>query len=126
MKKVLVDSSIWIDYFRSGQNSTNMDYLIDNNLIIINEIIIAELVPFLKRKGQNKIINLLYAIEKVKLKIDWNNIIDLQYKCLKKGINKVGIPDLIIIQNVIDNNISLYTLDKHFEFIRNIYDFDIY
>jgi hypothetical protein len=33
---------------------------------------------------------------------------------LANGINKVGIPDLIIIQNVIQNNQMLWTNDKHF------------
>jgi hypothetical protein len=33
---------------------------------------------------------------------------------LANGINKVDIPDLIIIQNVIQNNQMLWTNDKHF------------
>jgi len=126
MKRVLVDSSIWIDFFRHGKNSSYMNYLIDNNILLINDIILTELVPYLKIKKQNKVINLLKTLNKVNLQIDWKKIIDMQYKCLTKGINKIGIPDLIITQNVIDNNLSLYTLDKHFEFIRDIYDFDIY
>jgi len=32
---VLVDTSIWINYFRAGNNSENLDFLIDENLIVI-------------------------------------------------------------------------------------------
>lgn len=38
----------------------------------------------------------------------------MQLTCLRNGINKVGIPDLIIAQHAIQNNLSLFSLDKHF------------
>ena len=45
---VLVDTPIWIDYFRGGESCKEMDFLIDENLIVTNELILAELVPYLK------------------------------------------------------------------------------
>ncbi|RLD92430.1 MAG: hypothetical protein DRJ13_16595 [Bacteroidetes bacterium] len=59
---VLVDTSIWIDYFKAGHNSKDLDYLIDENVIVINDIILAELVPYLKIKKQTKVIKLLHEI----------------------------------------------------------------
>ena len=49
---VLVDSTIWIDYFRSGKNSNKLDYFIEENILFINDLILAELIPFLKIKKQ--------------------------------------------------------------------------
>ena len=47
--EVLVDTSVWIDYFKSGDNaSSNMDSLIDENLLVTNDIILAELIPYLQ------------------------------------------------------------------------------
>ena len=40
MMGVLVDPSVWIDYFRSGEESERLDYLIDENLVITNELIL--------------------------------------------------------------------------------------
>ncbi len=54
--EVLVDTSIWIDYFKAGDNSKDLDYLIDENIIVTNDIILAELVPYLKLKKQTKVI----------------------------------------------------------------------
>ena len=115
---VLVDSSIWIDYFRGDKNSDKLEYFIDENLLVINDLILTELIPFLKIKQQRKIINLLNAIDKLELNINWGQLIDYQYKCLKKGINGVGIPDLIIAQNAVQNQCELYTLDNHFKMIQ--------
>jgi hypothetical protein len=114
---ILVDSSVWIDYFRNGDNSPDLDFLIDENQIVLNDMILAELIPFLKVKRETRLINLLNAVKKVEINIDWQGIIDLQTKCLKNGINVVGIPDLIIVQNVIRMKLKIYTLDKHFKLI---------
>ena len=61
---VIVDTSVWIDYFRSGNNSAKLEFLIDEELIVINDLILAELVPFLKVQNQRNIIKLLFNIDK--------------------------------------------------------------
>ncbi|MGD0820973.1 MAG: PIN domain-containing protein [Desulfomonilia bacterium] len=121
----LVDTSIWIEYFRSGNNSEKLDFLIDENLIVINDLILAELVPFLKVRNQQKVINLLYNINKLSLLIDWNQIIEFQFKCLKNGLNGIGIPDLIIAQNAKQNRCEIYSLDGHFRLIKDILEFQV-
>ena len=45
---ILVDSSVWIDYFNSGVNSSRLDELIDENIVVTNAFILAELIPFLR------------------------------------------------------------------------------
>ena len=123
--KILVDSSIWIDYFGSGENSATLDKYIDQNLIYINDLILAELIPFLKIKKQFDIIELLYEVESVSLDINWQKLIDYQTLCLSNGINKVGIPDLIILDNIIQNDLTLYTLDKHFRLLNHHINFEL-
>jgi len=117
---VLVDSSIWIEYFRNGKDLEQLDFLIDENIVATNDLILTELTPFLKIRNQRKIIKLLHELNKLELNIDWDNIADYQYKCLKMGLNGLGIPDLIIAQNAIQNNCSLYSLDNHFSLLSKI------
>lgn len=117
---VLVDTSVWIEYFRHGKNLEQLDFIIDENLVVTNDLILAELVPFLKARNQNKIILLLHSINKLRLKINWEQIIEFQYKCLKNGLNSVGIPDLIIAQNAKQNRCEIYSLDNHFQLIKDI------
>jgi predicted nucleic acid-binding protein len=117
---VLADTSVWIDYFRGGGNSELMDQLIDENIIVTNDIILAELLPYLMLKKQHEVVSLIKEISKIELKPDWNEIIEIQHKCLLKGINGIGIPDLMIAQNAKQNGAQLYTLDKHFGFLTEI------
>ncbi len=115
---VLVDTSGWIDYFRGGKGAHRIDDLIDEDTLVTNDLILAELVPFLKIRNQRKVIELLNSIPKLALSIDWNEIVEDQYKCLKNGLNGVGIPDLIVAQNARQNNCPIYTLDAHFHHMK--------
>ncbi len=114
---VLVDSSIWVEYFRGSADEGRLDFLIEENLVVVNELILAELIPALHLRRQLKLISLMREIICPPLDVDWDNLIQMQIACLKHGINTVGIPDLMIAQNAIQNRLELYTRDKHFTLI---------
>ncbi len=117
---VLVDTSIWIEYFKNGNNFDQLDFLIDENLVVTNNLILAELIPFLKIRNQRKLITLLNKINKLEIVVNWQQLIDYQFKCLKEGINGIGIPDLIIAQNAKQNHCSIYSLDNHFVLMEKV------
>lgn len=123
---ILVDSSIWIDYFRSGDKSKDLDFLIDEDLVVTNDIILAELIPYLKIKRQIKVVKLLHKINSIPLDIHWKEIIEFQVKCLKSGANGVGIPDLIIAQNAKQHRCKIYSLDKHFRLLNQVLKVKLY
>jgi predicted nucleic acid-binding protein len=123
--QVIVDTSVWIEYFRSGSNCEKLDFLIDENVVVTNELILAELVPSLKLRNQREIIDLLFSVTRLALSINWDQIIDLQFKCLKHGLNGVGIPDLVIAQNAKQNRCEIYTLDNHFERMKDILELNL-
>jgi len=114
---VLVDSSIWVEYFRGSADDGRLDFLIEENLVVVNQLILAELIPALHLRRQLKLISLMREIICPPLDVDWDNLIQMQIACLKHGINKVGIPDLMIAQHAIQNRLELYTRDKHFTLI---------
>lgn len=111
---VLVDSSAWIAYFRGSGAADRMDWLISEGLVATNDLILAELLPSLLVRGENRLARLLRETVRFPLTPDWNDVINLQTVCLRNGINKVGIPDLLIAQHVRQHHIPLYTLDRHF------------
>ena len=107
---VLVETSAWIDYLRAGTQNQIINSLIDDNRIVTNELILTELIPTLTIQKQSKFIALLHLLPEQPILIDWNEIRSMQTICLKNGFNGIGIPDLIIAQNAIQNDIPLYTL----------------
>jgi predicted nucleic acid-binding protein len=117
---------VWIEYFRNGNNHEKVDFLIDENLVVTNDLILAELTPFLKIRKQNDLIVLLHNINKLAININWNQIVDLQYLCLQNGLNGVSIPDLIIVQNAMQNEAKIFSLDKHFLHMNGFFDFQVF
>ncbi|MEI6144861.1 MAG: PIN domain-containing protein [Methylococcales bacterium] len=124
--QVLVVTSIWIDYFKSGLNSEKLDEILDDNRVLTNDIILAELIPFLMIRKQQKIVDLLTNIPLLTLKIDWTEIIQWQVACLNAGINGIGISDLIIAQNSKQKRSSIYSLDKHFLSLNQVVDISLF
>lgn len=111
---ILVDSSIWIDYFNKGKHAVLSD-LIKENLVCINYLILTELLPFVIHLQKKELEAGLLALRQVPLDIHWESLRQLQILNLKHDINKVSIPDLIIAQQALIHNLEIFSTDKHFK-----------
>lgn len=111
---MLVDSSVWIDYFRAGRHAVEVESLLDDGRVVINDLILAELVPALRVKRQTRLIDLLHELEQEPMLPDWEELIRMQIACLRDGLNGIGIPDLLIAQNAMQHGFELMTRDGHF------------
>ena len=118
MTGVLVDTSVWIPYFRGGNDGKKaadaLDYLLSGDEAIVNYVILSELVPSMTVRGETQCAEALLPLQSPALEIDGPDIRALQETCLRSGINKVGLPDLIIAQQAIRLGIPLFSLDRHF------------
>lgn len=123
---VLVDSSVWIEYFRNAEQSDVLEMLIEENLVVTNELILAELIPALQLRKLRELITLLREIKRQPMNIDWDDIVRMQTLCLHNGNNGVGIPDLIIAQNAIQGGLRLLSNDRHFIAISKFLSLDLY
>lgn len=126
MTSILIDSSVWIGFFRGDESVRDVSNLIELNQICTNNLILAELVPALHQKKENHLIELLNSIRNIPIEINWKEIIKYQEMNLHHGLNHIGIPDLIILQNTINNELFLYSLDKHFELMSKFVEFGLY
>ena len=126
MSHILIDSSVWISFFKGNKETLPMLDLIDSNRVCTNDLILSELIPFLVHRKENHLVEILQIIENIELNINWSLIIEMQSINLKNGINKVGVPDLIIAQNAIQKNIPLYSLDKHFQLMKGIHQLKMF
>ena len=100
-----------------GTVSNIVNSLIEEGLVVSNDLILAELLPPLLVRRQSKLVSLLRELPRLKLAIDWEGLVADQTSCLRNGINKVGIPDLIIAQNARQHQVALFTGDKHFRLL---------
>lgn len=123
---ILVDTSVWIDSFHGGKSLETLNVLIDRREICVNDLILSELVPSIRIRKEKELEDLLYLLPRVPMQIDWNGIVSMQTENLKHGINKVGLPDIMIAQNAMQNGVQLLSLDKHFELMSRIVPLQLY
>jgi predicted nucleic acid-binding protein len=116
----IIDSNIWIEYFNRGNYFDAVSDLLNNNEVYINKIILAELIPSARSKNEKEFIECLYGIEFLELDIDWDEIIEIQYYCIKNGINKLGLLDIVIAQNAKQNNVGVFTINRHMTLLCNL------
>ncbi|MDR3236976.1 MAG: PIN domain-containing protein [Spirochaetia bacterium] len=116
----IIDSNIWIEFFNRKNYFDSVSELLINNNVFMNKIILAELVPSAQLKKELELIECLSGIEVLELNIDWDEIIEIQIQSLKNGINKLGLLDIAIAQNARQNNLGLFTIDRHMILVCNL------
>ncbi|MDR0617217.1 MAG: PIN domain-containing protein [Endomicrobium sp.] len=66
MNNILIDSSVWIEYFRGSENFLFVNDLIISNVLCTNELILTELSPFILYKKEAALNDLLCNIKTLK------------------------------------------------------------
>lgn len=123
-KIVLIDSSIWVDYFNGISSSTTkqVQQLIKENLAVINPIIRLEILTGAKSKKQfNNLSDFLLGLNS--LSIDENvyrQAEQLRFRMRKLGLT-IPLPDVLIASTAIIFDCPLLHCDKHFNLIREYF-----
>jgi predicted nucleic acid-binding protein len=123
---ILIDSSAWIEYFRGNKDYSFISALIMDNVICTNDIILTELLPSIIYKEEQNLAKLLKGVKKYELIIDWEEIRSIQLLNIKHGNNHIGISDIVIAQNCIQNGLRIIAHDKHFLAISKYSPIEIY
>ncbi|EMY13092.1 PIN domain protein [Leptospira weilii str. Ecochallenge] len=110
---VLVDTSIWIEFFKRNEPYfSELRNLIESSEVIVHEVIFGELLQGCKSKSEVSFI--LEYWENLNTLTSENSFLEagkLSYeqKLKDKG---VGLIDFVIINEAINRNLKLWTLDK--------------
>jgi len=121
-----IDSSAWIEYFRGNRKYLFVNQLIETNAICTNDIVLAELLPSIIHRKERSLAALLNQIQTYTLLIDWQEIRHIQLQNLKHGNNNIGITDIIIAQNCMQNGLKIVAHDKHFAAMAEYIPLEIY
>jgi len=118
MSRILVDSSIWIEFFRrpDAPVSLVLDQLLAHRLVCTTGLIKAEVVPGARSARDFRRLRTLF--EALPLAPErggfWAHLMRFRYRLHKKGVFGIGIPDLIIATVSIQNRKLVFTTDEDF------------
>ena len=121
-EKILVDTSVWIDYFK-GQNGyivNLMDAILTKNSIYVPKVVIAELMQGCKSEKEISVVedflDAFYIIDNSEN--TWIKAGKLSFSMKKQG-KTVNLIDCYISVIASENDCAVFTLDKHFDDIKN-------
>ncbi len=120
-KLVLIDSSVWIDFFKGSDIhlTERVNALIENDRAAICGLVEIEVIPFFrKEKERIDAKKLLSVLTRFSFYDDyWSYMLEMQSTLLKATGTPIAVPDLIVATLCLKNNAKLYSLDKHFKTI---------
>ena len=121
MDKVIIDTSAWIDSFRSKADP-NFSLLVKNlilkNRVLMPGIIKTELLRETKTKGEfNRLSDLLKGITYLPVAEEfWERLSVFSFQLFRKGVS-VPLTDTYISLLCIEHNAPLLHREKHFDLI---------
>lgn len=122
-KKVLIDTSIWIDYFKNKSFilSEKVDKILSEDEVYVPKIVIAELIQGAKSEKEISIIeDFIDAFNIIDQKEDsWFKAGKLSYN-LKRKSETVNLIDCYIAVIAQEHNCQIFTLDEHFKEIQKV------
>lgn len=121
-QKIIVDTSIWIEYFKNKSDVVEfIERRIMDNIIFMVGPIVSELLQGVKTNREyEKLISCIDAIPYIEGTFeDWKKAGNISFNLRRKGIT-IPLTDIIISAIAINNQARVHTLDKHFNDIPEI------
>lgn len=117
---VLVDTSVWISFFRGGDNGLieRINGLLRSGKAVFTGIIALELINGAKGQRELQILNDVFDVMRcVRVGDDtFQRAGRLGFELARKGTT-AGTVDLLVAQIAIENDLALMTYDAHFSAI---------
>ena len=118
MSRVLVDSSVWIEFFRrrDAPVSLVLDQLLAHRLVCTTGLVKAEVVPGSRSpRDFRRLRSLFDALPQAPERGGfWAHLVRFRYRLQTKGVLGIGIPDLIVATVAIQNRKLVFTTDEDF------------
>lgn len=120
--KTIVDTSIWIEYFKNDGNlSASMDKELLAGNIYMTGPVISELLQGAKtEKDFQALKSNIDGVPFIETTLsDWIFAGEVSFKLRKKG-RTIPITDCLIAAIAINNDATVMTLDRHFQYISDV------
>lgn len=129
MDKVLIDTSVWVAFFRGKEKEVigEVSSLLTKGKVVVPGLVMTELLQgALDEKEFAKILNLMEPVERIgPSDRTWEEAGRLSYSLRRKGITSSTI-DILLALLAIENDCLLFSQDKHFELIAKRSDLRLY
>ena len=118
MSRILVDSSIWIEFFRrpDAPVSLVLDRLLALRMVCTTGLVKAEVIPGARFPRDFRRLRSFFDALPLAAEGEgfWTHLTRFRHRLHVKGILGIGIPDLIVATVAIQNRKLIFTADEDF------------
>lgn len=126
MDKVLVDTSIWIDFLRRAASKEEINDLNQKGLLATCGVVKAEFLPFIS-KNEDYWKDFFDKMFFISFKDEWwDDAIGFQEMILERKLPRFTIPDLVILTLCLKTKSVLFTKDQAFYRVQDIFKFHLF
>lgn len=126
--RVLIDTSVWIDYFKGegGELLEMTDRFLTYSAVYVPKVVIAELIQGAKSEKEISVIeSFIEAFHIIdQTENTWLNAGRLSYSMKRRGI-KVNLVDCYIAVLAEEHRCKIFSLDEHFRMIKRFLKIDL-
>jgi tRNA(fMet)-specific endonuclease VapC len=126
--KMIVDTSVWIEFFRRADSPHSMclKRLLREGRVVLQGLILAELLQGIKSQKESRIVKkALQKLPYVEMTRQlWERAGEICSSLLRKGIT-IPLSDVIVASCALSEDIEIFTLDSHFKRIPDLKLYDI-
>ncbi len=123
MEGVVVDTSIWLQYFRVGSSheALTLRTMLESDRVILVGVVYSELLRGTRNADQMEtLIESLSSLPYVETDKETWQLSGEILSSLERTGQRVPLPDALIAAIAIQNDLPLYTLDAHFNRIPDL------
>ncbi len=122
MDKILVDTSVWIEFFKKKEPwHSAVSGLIDDKRICCVGLVLAELLQGAKSEKELGVLrDFRHVFEFLDESVDlWQAVGELSHALVRKG-KTIGLSDCYLAVAAKAHKAMILTLDRHFEVIKDV------
>ncbi len=121
MPKVVIDTSVWIDFFRETKRASAVEQLIRADRAVTCGIVRAELIAGIRSERERRLLQQgLAGIDYLETnESTWRRAGELAAELRTRG-HTLPMSDLIVAAIAIENDCLVYTKDSHFRRIPGV------
>jgi hypothetical protein len=116
--KILVDTSVWIDFFRSADSphSLHLKQLLREERVILQGLVLAEVIQGIRTQKESGIVKrALQKLPYIEMTREaWEKAGEISASLLRKGIT-IPLSDVIVASCALSEGLEIFTLDSHFK-----------
>lgn len=125
---IIADTCIWIDFFRKPDSELTLHLkgLIRERKVTMTGMVLAEILQGIKSQKESRLVKeSLDKLPYVEMSRDaWEKAGEISASLRRKGIT-IPLSDLIVASLAISEDCEVFTVDSHFEHVKELkrYDF---